>query len=65
MGGCDADLAFQNSQDMASLDILNIILFIHLRAREGAQVGGAGEGDAGASLSREPDVGLDPRTPRS
>jgi len=31
-------------------------------AREGTQAGGVGEGEAGFLLSREPDVGLDPRT---
>jgi len=30
-------------------------------AREGAQAGGAGEGEAGFPQSREPDAGLDPR----
>ena len=41
------------------------ILFIYLTEREGAragtQAGGVGEGEAGSSLSREPDAGLDPR----
>ena len=47
--------------------------FIYLRARQGEErlrsredgAGGeaGGEGDADASLSREPDAGLDPRTP--
>jgi len=31
-------------------------------ARAGTQAGGVGEGEAGFPLSREPDVGLDPRT---
>jgi len=31
-------------------------------ARAGAQAGGVGEGEAGFPQSREPDVGLDPRT---
>jgi len=31
-------------------------------AREGAQVGGVGEAEAGFPRSREPDAGLDPRT---
>ena len=30
--------------------------------REGTQAGGVGEEEAGFSLSREPDLGLDPRT---
>jgi len=30
--------------------------------REGTQVGGVGEGEAGFPLSKEPDVGLNPRT---
>jgi len=30
--------------------------------REGTQAGGVGEGEAGFRLSRELDVGLDPRT---
>jgi len=30
--------------------------------REGTQAGGMGEGEAGFLQSREPDVGLDPRT---
>ena len=41
------------------------ILFIYLTERESAQTGGVGKGEAGSTLSREPDVGLDPRTPRS
>jgi len=43
------------------------ILFIFLTerdiARAGTQAGGVGEEEAGLPLSREPDVGLDPRTP--
>jgi len=31
-------------------------------AREGTQAGGVREGEAGFPLSREPNVGLDPRT---
>ena len=31
-------------------------------AREGTQAEGVGEGEAGSPLSREPNVGLDPRT---
>jgi len=31
-------------------------------AREGTQAGGEGEEEAGLPPSREPDVGLDPRT---
>ena len=42
------------------------ILFIYLTerdtAREGTQVGGVEEGEAGLPLSREPDGGLHPRT---
>jgi len=30
--------------------------------REGTQAGGVAEGEAGFPRSREPDVGLDPRT---
>ena len=30
--------------------------------REGTQAGGVGEGEAGFPLSREPDVGVNPRT---
>jgi len=33
--------------------------------REGTQAVGVGEGGAGFPLSREPDVGLSPRTPGS
>jgi len=33
--------------------------------REGTQAGGVGEGEVGFLQSREPDVGLDPRTPGS
>jgi len=33
--------------------------------RAGTQAAGVGEGEAGFPLSREPDVGLDPRTPGS
>jgi len=41
------------------------ILFIYLFDRKTAQGGGAaeGEGKAGSPLHREPDVGLDPKTP--
>ena len=44
------------------------ILFIYLfdrerdTAREGTQARGVGEGKAGFPLSREPDVGLHPKT---
>ena len=31
-------------------------------AREGTQAGGAGEGEEGSPLSRDPNAGLDPRT---
>ena len=41
------------------------ILFIYLAKRERAQAGGVREGEAGSLLSRELDMGLDPRTPRS
>ena len=34
-------------------------------AREGTQAGQVGEGEAGSPLSREPDAGLDPKTPGS
>jgi len=34
-------------------------------AGEGTQAGGVGEGEAGFPPSREPYVGLDPRTPGS
>jgi len=41
-------------------------LFVYLTerdtAREGTRAGGVGEGEAGPPPSREPDVGLDPRT---
>jgi len=43
-------------------------IFIYLeRERERAQAGGTaeGEGEAGSPRSREPDAGLDPRTPGS
>jgi len=33
--------------------------------REGTQAGGVGEREAGFPLSREPDVGLNPRTRES
>ena len=43
--------------------------FIYLfdRESERTQAGGAaeGEGEAGFPLSKKPDMGLDPRTPRS
>jgi len=35
------------------------------RERERAQAGGGAEGEADSPPSREPDMGLDPRTPRS
>ena len=42
------------------------ILFIYLTGRkplrEETQAGGVGEGESGFPMSREPDVGLDPRT---
>ena len=42
------------------------VLFIYWTerdtVREGTAAGGVGEGEAGFLLSREPDVGLDPRT---
>ena len=42
------------------------IPFIYLTERKHKQWGGAeGEGEAGVSLSREPDAGLNTRTPRS
>ena len=43
------------------------ILFIHLTKTQLTQAGGMaeGEGEAGSSLSREPDMGLDPRTPQA
>ena len=47
------------------------ILFIYLRKREKAQVGGGTKREkerqfqADSPLSREPDAGLDPRTQRS
>jgi len=34
-------------------------------ARAGTQAGGVGEGEAGFPLSRDPNVGFDPRTPGS
>ena len=34
-------------------------------AKEGTQAGGVREGEAGFPLSREPDAGLNPRTPGS
>lgn len=51
--------------------LLKHFLFIYLterkRERERTQTGGAAEeeGEAGSSLSREPDAGLHPRTLRS
>jgi len=44
------------------LKILLIYLTERDTAREGIQAGGVGEGEAGFPRSREPDVGLDPRT---
>uniref|UniRef100_M3XYM3 Uncharacterized protein n=1 Tax=Mustela putorius furo TaxID=9669 RepID=M3XYM3_MUSPF len=39
------------------------ILFIHLRERQStSRETGRGEGEADSPLSREPDVGLNPRT---
>jgi len=35
------------------------------KVREGTQTGGVGEGEAGPPPSREPNAGLDPRTPGS
>ena len=51
--------------------VLFIYLFIYLRVRESADAhagfgGGAeAEGEADSPLSKEPEVGLDPRTLRS
>ena len=46
-----------------------IYLFIYLRERERERASAGGkaeaEGEAGSLLSREPKVGLDPKTPRS
>jgi len=44
------------------LKILLIYLTERDTAREGIQAGGVGEGEAGFPLSREADVGLNPRT---
>ena len=41
------------------------ILLIHLREWVSAQAREEGEGEADSSLIREPDVGLNPRTPES
>ena len=41
------------------------ILFIYLMENEQESTRTEGEREAGSSLSREPDVGLDPRTLRS
>jgi len=50
----------------APLDRAILILFVYLTerdtVREGTQAGGVGEGEAGFLQSREPNVGLDPRT---
>ena len=40
-------------------------LFDTERDRQRAQAGGVGEGEAGSPLSREPNMGLDSRTPGS
>jgi len=37
-------------------------MYVFVRERKRAQTGGAAEGEAGSPLSREPDVGLNPRT---
>ena len=49
---------------MFLLSIFKNILFISFTERERAQAGEAaeGQGDTGFLLSREPNVGLDPRT---
>ena len=47
------------------LKILFICLTGRDRAREGTQAGGEGGGEAGFPRSREPNAGLDPRTPGS
>lgn len=48
------------------MHFLKDLLYLFDREREHAQVRGAaegeGEGEAGSPLSREPNVGLDPRT---
>ena len=59
-----------NRVDKNMLYLKKYILFIYLRERkherEKARAQGAaeGEGEADSPLSREPNVGLDPRTPR-
>ena len=42
-----------------------IYLFIYLSERERKYKQAEAEGEAGSPLSKEPDVGLDPRTLRS
>jgi len=50
-----------------TLALILKILFIYLTERDigraGTQAAGVAEGEAGFPRSREPDVGLDPRTP--
>ena len=80
MGGVPGKKNSGNSGSIHSIYSLKSfffkILFIHLRERmyvnggrerERARAGGGaeGEGEAGFPLSREPDMGLDPRTPGS
>ena len=50
------------SLSLSLFKILSIYLTEKDTATEGAQAGGVGEGEAGFPQSREPDVGLDPRT---
>ena len=44
-----------------------VTVFIYLRERESTEQWGVTEGEeeAGFPLNREPNIGLDPRTPRS
>ena len=50
------------SKDFFFYDYLFIYLTERVAAREGTQAGGVGEREAGFPLSREPNMGLNPRT---
>jgi len=54
--------AFMNIRKLACFFLRFYLLE---RERERARTEGRAEGEAGSPLSREPDVGLDPRTLRS
>ncbi|XP_064452266.1 cell cycle checkpoint protein RAD17 isoform X4 [Mirounga angustirostris] len=64
-----ANISFNPVAPTIMMKFLNRIVTMEANkrdtAREGTQAGGVGEGEAGFPPRREPDAGLDPRTPGS